>query len=248
MIPACHLFCSKLGVQVGFAIAGKGKRRMHCYQRHFSFLLVRVSFAPPLFREQSRHRSSQITISMQLNAHRPCNAQLWPAAVRPSRSSSVRRVTAGRRAVLVRAEAAAGGDKVVCVGEALFGESGAVRPAAGASIRSTCIAQGSWQRLDETCRALRMQMHACTCPRRRTMHTTRTHLAARFSLPDAFPPPLNLNLPSPPPLRLPRKRQRRAQGAGQVLDALPRRRPLQRGHSPLQAGCQDRLCERTGGR
>ena len=32
------------------------------------------------------------------------------------------RPVVGRRGVLVRAEAAAGGDKVVCVGEALFGE------------------------------------------------------------------------------------------------------------------------------
>lgn len=57
--------------------------------------------------QQALGRSAKL----QLNRHK-ANA----APVR-----SVRRVT-GRRAVLVRAEAAAGGDKVVCVGEALFGE------------------------------------------------------------------------------------------------------------------------------
>jgi hypothetical protein len=61
---------------------------------------------------------------------RPCRALHSQQAAAAKQTICVRR-TVGRRAVAVRADAAAGGDKVVCVGEALFGKYPAVldRPA-----------------------------------------------------------------------------------------------------------------------
>lgn len=91
--------------------------------RHNQQLILFFTLSP-LTLSQPLHKLGQIIFRSQQKMqapHKPSSSSVRATPSRVAARQSARHVL-GRRPLLVRADAAAGGDKVVCVGEALFGE------------------------------------------------------------------------------------------------------------------------------